>query len=82
MDAKSIKTMNFEESLGELEAIVRQLEEGKIPLEDAVKAYERGAQLRQHCEDKLAQARLRIEKISTTGSGEVAMVPFDEQGAS
>ena len=74
----SIKQMNFEEALAQLEAIVRELEEGKIPLEEAVQAYEKGAHLRQHCEEKLAQARLRIEKISTTPTGEVTLTPFEE----
>ena len=80
MDA-SIKQMSFEEALSQLESIVRQLEEGKIPLEEAVRAYEKGAHLRQHCEEKLAQARLRIEKISTDPTGEVTLTPFEEAGA-
>ena len=58
-----IATMNFEESMSELEAIVRRLEEGKTSLEDAIKYYERGSLLRKHCETKLQDAKLRIEKM-------------------
>ena len=59
----SLDSMSFEDALRELEAIVRRLEEGKINLEDAIKAYERGAALRTHCEKKLKDARLRVEQI-------------------
>jgi exodeoxyribonuclease VII small subunit len=58
-----IESMSFEDSLSELEAIVRRLEEGKTNLEEAMGAYERGAALRAHCEKKLKDARLRVEQI-------------------
>ena len=51
-----IPSMSFEQALGELEQIVQRLEQGKIPLEDAINAYERGAALKQHCEAKLREA--------------------------
>lgn len=57
-------TMSFEEALQELERIVRQLEDEKFSLEDAIKAYERGIALRGHCEEILLKARMKIEKIS------------------
>lgn len=60
---QSIESMSFEESLKELETIVRRLEEGKINLEDAMNAYERGAGLKAHCEKRLKEARLRVEQI-------------------
>lgn len=59
----SLESMNFEEALRELEAIVRRLEEGKTSLEEAITVYERGALLRAHCEKKLKDARLRVEQI-------------------
>lgn len=64
-----IESMSFEESLRELEAIVRRLEEGKINLEDAMNAYERGAGLRANCEKKLKDARLRVEQIVVGADG-------------
>ncbi len=79
MEEKSNPTLSFEAALSELETIVRQLEEGKIPLEDAVKAYEKGSYLRKLCEEKLNEARLRIEKITTSSeSGEPQMEIFEE----
>lgn len=58
-----VENMSFEEALQELEQIVRRLEEGKTNLDEAIQAYERGASLRMHCEKKLKDARLRVEKI-------------------
>lgn len=68
---QSIESMSFEESLRELEAIVRRLEEGKVNLEDAMNAYERGAGLRAHCEKKLKDARLRVEQIVVGPDGTI-----------
>ena len=48
--------LSFEEAMRELESIVRDLETGKAKLDDAVRAYERGAALKAHCEAKLAAA--------------------------
>ena len=51
-ELREISEMSFEEALEELEAIVRALEGGKGKLEEAISAYERGAQLKVHCEKK------------------------------
>lgn len=72
-----IESMSFEESLRELEAIVRRLEEGKVNLEDAMHAYERGACLRAHCEKKLKDARLRVEQIVVGEDGRISTKPSD-----
>ncbi len=58
-----IAKLGFEEALQELETIVRNLEGGKGKLEDSIKAYERGAFLKQHCEAKLRDAQMKVEKI-------------------
>ena len=75
----AVKKLSFEEALEELEHIVRRLEEGKVPLEEAIQAYERGASLRQHCEGRLAEAKMRVDKISTPSSEELSptLEPFD-----
>ena len=65
---EDISKLGFEEAMRELEDIVRRLESGQVKLDDAVKAYERGAVLRRHCEAKLADAKMKVEKI-TGGSG-------------
>lgn len=69
--------MNFEKALAELETIVRSLESGKSPLEESIASYERGIALKNHCEKKLEQARLKIEKITLSSDGKVGKEPFD-----
>ena len=73
-----IKRLGFEEAMKELERIVKDLESGQVKLDEAVKAYERGAALRRHCEAKLADARMKVEKI--TGSGKsLGLATFDAE---
>ncbi len=72
-----IAAMSFEAALAELERIVRQLEEGKASLDEAIAAYERGAALKQHCEAKLRDAQAKVDKISLDPDGAVTAAPAD-----
>ena len=58
-----IAAMSFEDALAALEQIVQKLEHGDVPLEDSIRIYERGAALKAHCEKKLKEAELKVEKI-------------------
>jgi exodeoxyribonuclease VII small subunit len=71
-----IARMGFEEAMKELEDIVRRLEGGQVKLDDAVKAYERGAALKRHCEAKLADAKMKVEKITQAGKA-LGLEPMD-----
>lgn len=79
-DPKSIlETLTFEQALGELEAIVEQLERGDVSLDTAIDAYARGMSLKAHCKARLEEARLRVEKIKVP-SGDATSptaAPFD-----
>jgi len=75
---KEIKKLNFEEALVQLETLVRELEGGRIKLDDAVSAYEKAVALKKLCEDKLKAAQLKIEKIEIAPNGEVKTVPFEK----
>lgn len=66
-----IAKLGFEDALKELEEIVRDLEGGKGKLDDAIKSYERGAALKRHCETKLAEAQMRIDKIMLGATGDI-----------
>jgi exodeoxyribonuclease VII small subunit len=66
---EDIQKLGFEDAMRELERIVKDLESGQVKLDEAVKAYERGAALRRHCEAKLADARMKVEKITGGGKG-------------
>ena len=70
-----IAAMSFEEALAELERIVRQLEEGKGKLDDAIDAYTRGVQLKRQCDAKLAQAQARVDAIVIGSDGSVSLQP-------
>jgi len=73
----AIDTLNFEQALGELETIVKNLETGQSALEDSITAYERGILLKKHCEKKLKDAQAKIEKISIGTDGAMKTDPFD-----
>jgi exodeoxyribonuclease VII small subunit len=70
-----IAALSFEDALAELERIVRQLEEGRSKLDDAISSYERGTLLRRHCEAKLREAQAKVERIVATPDG-VGVEPF------
>ena len=72
-----VAALSFEAALSELEEIVRQLETGKSSLEDAIGAYERGADLKKHCEKKLTEAKARVEKINLSATGAEILEPAD-----
>ena len=54
------ESLSFERALEELEALVARMEDGKLPLEESLAAYQRGAELIRYCEAKLADAQARI----------------------
>ena len=56
---------NFEEAMKEIEIIVRDIEEGKLGLDESIKKYERGCQLIRKCQAFLEQKNQQLEEIST-----------------
>jgi exodeoxyribonuclease VII small subunit len=58
---------DFEAAIGELEAIVKKLEEGDLPLEKSLELYERGVQLSRFCHARLEEAERRIEVLDERG---------------
>lgn len=74
----NIDALSFEDALRALEDVVRQLESGDVPLEDSITLYERGEELRKHCQKRLDAAQARIEKIVAGPDGTPAGTqPFD-----
>jgi exodeoxyribonuclease VII small subunit len=73
-----VAAMSFEEALRALEEIVRKLESGEVPLDETITLYERGEDLRKHCQARLDAAQARIEKIVTGADGKpTGTQPFD-----
>ena len=74
---RDIETLSFEDALSELETLVRQLEEGKITLDQSIRGYERGTALKQRCEKLLQEAQSRVETIVIGPDGAVAAKQSD-----
>ncbi len=65
----------FEESLAQLEVLVRQLEDGDLKLEEALTAFEEGIRLSRHCQQVLQSAEQRVNKL-VSDEGTLKEVPF------
>lgn len=76
---KSGPELNFEAAIGRLEAIVDQMEDGKMPLEELIVRYEEGMKLVKVCQERLASAEQRIEIITRNHSGKPAVKPFESR---
>jgi exodeoxyribonuclease VII small subunit len=66
---ESLEKVTFEDALRELEGIVASLERGEVSLDDAINAFERGTQLKSHCQARLEEARMKVEKIKVPAAG-------------
>ena len=77
MSETPIKDMSFEVALKELEDIVQRLERGDAPLEESITIYQRGAALKAHCDAKLKDAQMKVEKIVLDAKGAAGTEPFD-----
>ena len=71
------KEPSFEEALKRLEAIAREIEEGKISLEESITRYEEGMKLVNQCRQILAAAEQKITKLQPTPEGELASEPLE-----
>jgi exodeoxyribonuclease VII small subunit len=65
---RDIKAPDFEEALAELEGLVERLERGDLPLDEALKTFERGVELTRHCQASLKAAQQKVEILLKRGS--------------
>ena len=73
-----IEDMSFEVAMAELEQVVTQLERGDVALDASIALYERGAELKAHCEAKLKSAEEKVAAITLNGDGQpVGVTPLD-----
>ncbi|MBL8123320.1 MAG: exodeoxyribonuclease VII small subunit [Pyrinomonadaceae bacterium] len=68
---------SFEASLSELEQIVKQLEDGDLPLEESLKLFETGVKLSRECRERLANAERRIEVLIRESDGSISLEPVE-----
>ena len=71
------KNPPFEEALKILEAIVETMESGDLPLETLIARYEEGTRLARICQEKLADAELKIQQLEKTAAGEIKLKPLE-----
>ena len=76
--ARAPKDTDFEQSLAELENVVQKLESGELPLDEALKTFERGIALTRQCQSALKAAQQKVE-ILLKKNGEPAPAPFEAQ---
>jgi exodeoxyribonuclease VII small subunit len=69
--------LNFETAMDRLEAIVEQMESGKLPLEDLIVRYEEGMNLVKVCQERLASAEQKIEIIARNSAGKPVLKNFE-----
>ncbi|WP_167648553.1 exodeoxyribonuclease VII small subunit [Mameliella alba] len=69
MSETPVEEMSFEQAMAELEKVVGLLERGDVALEESITLYERGAQLKKRCEDKLKDAEEKVAAITLDGDG-------------
>ena len=70
MAENNVAEMSFEDSMRELEKVVSDLERGDVALEDSIKLYQRGAELKKHCEEKLKAAEEKVAQITLGEDGQ------------
>ncbi len=74
---KGSKEPAFEEAIGRLERIVKELEDGERPLEESLRLFEEGIRLTRMCAARLDEAQRRIDLLTKGGEGELKLVPFE-----
>lgn len=70
----------FEASLNELERIVKQLEDGDMPLEESLKLFEDGVRLSRECRERLTNAERRIEVLMKEADGTISLETVPSAG--
>ena len=74
---KESSKRTFEQSLARLEKIVDSLEQGSVPLENAIELYEEGINLSKECMETLLKAELKIKKLNKDMSNKIELVDFE-----
>jgi exodeoxyribonuclease VII small subunit len=72
-----MNALSFEEAFEQLEAAVTALQDGQMPLEQALHYYEEGMKLAQHCNDLLEKAELRVQQLRVTSESRPVLEPFE-----
>ena len=74
-------TRKFEEELGDLEAIVTQIDSGELSLEESINAFERGVALVRSLNHKLDEVEKKVEVLIRNAQGELSTAPYEPAAA-
>ncbi|MCY1392801.1 Exodeoxyribonuclease 7 small subunit [compost metagenome] len=77
--ARKKASLDFEQSLAELQTLVERLESGELSLEDSLGAFEQGIRLTRDCQQALSQAEQKVQ-ILLERDGELSEAPFSPEG--
>jgi len=73
------RNLPFEEALKKLEGVVEAMETGDLPLETLLAKYEEGTRLVKICQEKLAEAELKIQQLEKNAAGELKLKSFETE---
>ncbi len=72
-----MESLSFEEAFEQLEAAVAALQDGRMPLEEALQRYQDGMKLAQYCNDLLQKAELTVQQLSVDNNGTFSVDPLN-----
>ncbi len=72
-----METLDFEEAFERLETAIAALQDGKIPLNEALQHYQEGVKLAQYCNELLQKAELTVQQLSVDDAGVLSVLPLD-----
>jgi exodeoxyribonuclease VII small subunit len=72
-------SLPFEDALKKLEGVVEAMESDDLPLETLLAKYEEGSRLVKICQEKLAEAELKIQQLEKNAAGEMKLKPFETE---
>jgi exodeoxyribonuclease VII small subunit len=78
--AAAAEPFDFERAMADLEGVVGRLEQGDVPLEEALTAFERGVALTRACQEALAAAEQKVEILLTRPDGSHTTAPLAPAG--
>ena len=79
MPKKREEDIGFEEAIVKLEESVRALEKGDLTLEDSLKTFEEGIKWSKSCEEKLSEAKGKVEKLIEKAGGKIGVEDFETE---
>ena len=70
MSNNDLEKLTFEKAMKELEELVDSLDKGDVSLDEAIAAYDRGSQLKDYCEKKLQEAKMKVDTIQASDNAD------------